>query len=139
MCEASDKQFFDAIKNNPSHVLNHLLQTVASEPRGQRGQRTPHFWSTGSSGVKATVFHISGSVDPIKYWQELHWKINFLKSIVILFDNNKKREKIKLKNNYSSDTNYNFITSNVLSCNKLDCSSTLPTPKSLSFLGNFNS
>jgi len=30
MCEASDKQFFDAIKNNPSHILNHLLQSKPS-------------------------------------------------------------------------------------------------------------
>ena len=26
MCEGSDEQFFNAIKNNPSHVLSHLLQ-----------------------------------------------------------------------------------------------------------------
>ena len=30
MCEASDKQFFDAIKNNPSNILNHLLQSKPS-------------------------------------------------------------------------------------------------------------
>ena len=34
--------------------------------------RPPTFWSTRSSGVTAIVFQITGSVDPIAYWQKLH-------------------------------------------------------------------
>ena len=39
-----------------------LKSSVASEPRGQRGRLTPTFWSTGLSGVGATIFKITGSL-----------------------------------------------------------------------------
>ena len=64
-------------KNGRQVIYSQITKNTASSGVGTTGSAgsadpPPTFWSTGSSGVRAPVFHKTGSVDLKAYWQKLH-------------------------------------------------------------------